>query len=75
MAESGAVVHVGENSPEHVAYQLFCHVAAVEGVLLGRLQKDATSRKWILDTYSDCLHAVRNPHLRAGGQEPGETLS
>ena len=66
MADSGVVVHIGENSPEHVAYQLFRHVAAAEGIPLGQPRKDATSRKWILDTYSECLHAVRNPNLRAG---------
>ena len=71
MAESGMVVHIGENSPEHVAYQLFRHVAAAEGVALGQLRKDAISRKWILDIYSECLHAVRNPNLRAGEQGPG----
>lgn len=67
MVEKGAVVHVGENSPEHVAYQLFRHVAAAEGISLAGPTKSEISRKWILDTYSECLHAVRNPHLRAGG--------
>jgi len=32
---------------------LFRHVAAAEGIPLGQTRKDATSRKWILDTYSE----------------------
>jgi hypothetical protein len=51
--------HVGE-SPEHVAYRLLERIADVEGVLLTRSDggKVAT-RKWILDTYAECLDAVR----------------
>jgi len=50
------IVHIGENSPEHVAYQLLRHVATAEQK---SLTNHGNSRKWILDTYSECLEAVR----------------
>lgn len=56
------VVHMGENSPEHVAYTLFEHVARVEGMVL--VKGGVADRKWILDTYSECLIAVKNPGAR-----------
>jgi hypothetical protein len=54
------VVHIGQNSPEEVAYKLWHEVARAEG-------KDTTytsgnnkpNRKWILDTYAECITAVR----------------
>jgi hypothetical protein len=55
------VVHIGENSPEHVAYELFRHIALVEGK---PLVSGGPDRKWILDTYAECLLAVRNPGAR-----------
>ena len=61
-------IHLGENSPEHVAYKLFLNIAAVEGKLLHqaseRSPQNVANRKWILDTYAECLTAVRNPHSR-----------
>ncbi len=47
------VVHIGENSPEQVAYRLMIDVANVEGYL------NKMDRKKILDTYAECLDAVR----------------
>jgi hypothetical protein len=51
---------LGENTPEHVAYRLMERVADVEGMALSRSGKDKpATRKWILDTYAECLDAVR----------------
>ncbi len=53
MAEE-AVVHIGENSPEQVAYVLTRDVLwNVEG-----LNWDKIDRKTYLDTYAECLLAV-----------------
>ena len=61
------VVHIGENSPEHVAYQLMLQISFVEGkVLHGKPggKKETASRQWILDTFSECMIAVRAPGRR-----------
>lgn len=62
-----AVVHLGENSPEHVALQLFHEVAWAEKKELyrGAGGPDRPDRAYILDTYAECLRAVKNPHSRA----------
>jgi hypothetical protein len=53
MAEQ-TVVHIGENSPEQVAYKLMLRIAEVEGVnVLGHSGTPAT-RKWILHTFAQC---------------------
>ncbi len=57
MAEQ-TVVHIGENSPEQVAYRLMDNIAHVEGKVLFKDQNSA-DRTWILDTYAECLRAVR----------------
>jgi hypothetical protein len=60
-----AVVHMGENSPEHIAYQLFRHVAFAEKKAVGGgAVQSNVDRKYILDTYAECLNTVRNPHNR-----------
>ena len=67
------VVHLGENSPEQVAYKLMRDIALAEGIGLGipnspRCVPNGSglpNRKWILETYSECLAAVR------GGRVPG----
>lgn len=62
------VVHMGENSPEHVAFKLMHIVADVENRKLFSTQKDTPAdRKWLLDTYAECLQAVRHPQYRTGG--------
>ncbi len=69
MADSASVVHIGENSPEEVAYKLLTHVAAAEGHYLLKGPAKGTStpdRKWLLDTYAECLMAVINPEGRQG---------
>ena len=48
------VVHIGENSPEWVAYKLMHDILMTEE----KTPANAT-RKDILDTYAECLQAVR----------------
>ncbi len=55
-----AVVHIGENSPEHVAYRLLRDVAWAEGMAKSTGHMFETDRKWILDTYAECLGAVKS---------------
>ena len=52
MADNSAV-HIAESSPEDVAYKLL--------LLIGRIEKQSTfaNRKTVLDTYVECLKAVR----------------
>lgn len=61
MADS-TVVHMGENSPEHVAFRLYHEVMQTEGKVPYRDTnggKQQADRKYILDTYAECLAAVR----------------
>lgn len=53
------VVHIGENSPEHVAFQL------TDRILLNIQKKLLTDldQKTYLDTYAECLNAVRGRRL------------
>ena len=60
-----AVAHIGENSPEYVAYQLLKDVSRAEGKLVGGLNPNpGVTRQYILDTYAECLVAVRHPNTR-----------
>lgn len=61
-----ATVHLGENSPEQVAFKLLELVALTEGQLIksSRENGNKADRKWILDTYAECILAVRSPHGR-----------
>ena len=66
MAETAPVVHIGENSPEYIAYKLLEIIASNEKKTLhGAVGSNATAdRKWLLDLYGECLRAVRGarPH-------------
>lgn len=55
MADKDTVVHIGENSPEQVALKL------TERVLFSVEDRkyDQLTRKEYLDTYAECLVAVR----------------
>jgi hypothetical protein len=55
------VVHIGENSPEEVAYKLFRHIGTAESKGLGASSTTA-DREWILKTYAMCLETVTAPH-------------
>lgn len=54
-----AVVHIGENSPEQVAYRLTRDIMIAENRQLGEGGKARVDRKWLLDTYGECLQAVK----------------
>ncbi len=56
-----SIVHVGENSPEQVALKLFGAIANAEGVNVPGISSAGTKadRRWILDTYAECINAVR----------------
>ncbi len=58
------IVHIGENSPEQVAYKLFENVARSEGRDLFAHGDNPADRQYILDTYAECITAVTAPHAR-----------
>ncbi len=53
MADKPAVVHIGENSPEGVAYKLFIDIRNAESN-----STQTRDRAYILDTYAECLVAA-----------------
>ncbi len=60
MAEE-VVVHIGENSPEQVAYVMMRNVLfSIEG-----LEWETMDRKKFLDTYAECLMAVGKKAYRS----------
>lgn len=59
------VVHIGENSPEEVAFRLYRIVGHSEKkVATSGFAESGTDRKYILDTYAECLLAVKHPEDR-----------
>jgi hypothetical protein len=54
MAEA-PVVHIGENSAEHVAYRLMRDVLIIENKDFSHL-----NRKQFLDLYAECLNATKD---------------
>ena len=58
----------GENSPELIAYKLFMHIVHAEDKSLGTApgKKSTVDRKFILDTYQECLFAVRGTRYVPG---------
>jgi hypothetical protein len=59
MADAPPVVHIGENSPEQVAHKLMHEIANVEKRELYGHGDNPADRSWILDTYAECIKAVR----------------
>lgn len=57
MADAAAV-HIGENSPEYIAYRLMLNIASCEERTLHSGAK-AADREYILTTYQQCLRAVK----------------
>ena len=53
------VIHMGENSPEHIAYRLMLDVQNIE-------KTTKWGRKELLDLYAECIHTVRDPLTRLG---------
>jgi hypothetical protein len=62
VAESSST-HISENTPDGVALKLLYAVAHAEGKSLwsGSTAPDKPDRKWIFDTFSECLRTVRQP--------------
>jgi hypothetical protein len=53
-------VHSGENSPEEVAFRLYRIIGHAEGKLrTNGFSNAGTDRKYILDTYAQCLQATK----------------
>lgn len=64
-----ATDHPTDSTPESIAYRLLVLIADLESKTLhGNPSKERTNadRQWILDTYADCLRAVRTPETRKG---------
>jgi hypothetical protein len=53
------VVHIGENSPEQVAYRLFTHISQIENRALYASGDNPADREWVLRTYQQCIRTVR----------------
>jgi hypothetical protein len=53
------VVHIGENSPEHIAFKLMLFIQSADDSIVSK-----TEKKSILDLYAECLNAVQRPDLR-----------
>jgi hypothetical protein len=56
-----AVVHIGENSPEFVAFRLMERIAYSEDKRIAgsKDERQKPDRAWLLDTYAECLQATR----------------
>jgi hypothetical protein len=75
-------VHIGENSPEYVAYLLMHECAKAEKINTLRQSTSKpsgeTTRKWLLETYAECLKAVKgdrsapNQSAKPNPAKPGE---
>lgn len=59
------VVHIGENSPEKIAYMLMERIADLEGRSLFRRSdaRENADREYILSTYSECLLAAKQAYF------------
>lgn len=58
------IVHIGENSPEEVAYKLLKVIANLERKSLVNSAPEgrewaAADREYVLSTYAECFEAVR----------------
>jgi len=62
-------LHVAENTAAYVGWKLFIEVANAEKkhVYHGQGHELSGDRKWILDTYAECLLAVTDPRARMVG--------
>jgi hypothetical protein len=57
-----AEVHLGENSPEGVAFKLLYEIAEAEGMQMRHADgSKKPDRQWILDIYAECIMAVKAP--------------
>jgi uncharacterized membrane protein YhaH (DUF805 family) len=61
----------GSWTPEHIAYNLFTMIARTEQKALFASSKgDNPDRKWLLDTYAECIQAVKEPDKRLNKSKP-----
>ena len=67
MMADAPVVHIGENSAEHVAYKLFLLVVQTENKSLVHGQDNMADRAYILRAYLDCWSVT---HGRMPTQTP-----
>ncbi len=61
---------MAEGTPEGVALDLFSKIVLCERISIGSGGdggRDSANRKWILDTYAECLLAVKEPNGRLSG--------
>ena len=63
MSDVPPVVHIGENLPEYIAFELMHIIALAEGKNLSVGTPVNADREWILDTYAECLGAVRGNRI------------
>lgn len=60
-------VHIGENSPEEVAYKLLVCIAKYEKKTMYGPFIASADRTWLLDTYAECLETVKGHRLNSKG--------
>lgn len=71
------VVHIGENSPEKIAFTLMREIASCEGVTFSQRPSDgrrAATREWILNTYAQCRRATKGVGAQEDDGDPEEWL-
>ena len=56
---SDSAVHIGENSPEQVAFKMMQMIANVEKREEYGHGENPVDREWILRTYAQCIRAIR----------------
>jgi hypothetical protein len=56
------VVRIGENSPEYAAFRLMLEIKDAEKPQSEKQKGEL--RKWLLDTYAECLNVVKQPANR-----------
>ena len=59
-------IHIHSNSAEEVAFKLLKTIALIQGKAIHPLPQGSSAydKKWLLDTYAECLLAVRSPQER-----------
>jgi hypothetical protein len=58
----------GSWTPEHIAYVLLMAIANIEGKAFVKGAKGTVpDRKWVLDTFAECMLATKSPEKRLGG--------
>ena len=72
MTDWSTMKHRFEDSPENVAFKLMQEIAKIE-----RRARAATfDRQWILDTFSECLQAVRGQRaIVPNGRDDEDSVS